>query len=139
DEKAADGSRTKTRPSLQLELPILAPNPGLGNVARRPDISPTLTRTHEGFPAHPTAPGRHDREAVWPRWLASGDVGESPAQAAADRPAACAPARAEPDAERPAAVRIVVAFPQSGTYPKSRDRAPPLTFGGGCPRAPSDA
>src|SRR6185295_4111276 len=90
------------------------------------DIWPTLTRTHEGFPAHPAAPGRHDREAVWPRWRASGDVGESPAQAAADRPATCAPACAEPDAERPAALRILVAFPHSGTPPKSRDRAPPF-------------
>src|SRR6185295_17778751 len=111
DEKAADGSRTKTRPSLQLELPILAPNPGLGNVARRPDICPTLTRTHEGFPAHPTAPGRHDRDAVWPRWRASGDGRESPAQTTIDRPARCSPAGAEPDVERPAALRILVALP----------------------------
>src|SRR3984893_4111535 len=68
---------------------------------------------HEGPPAHPASPGRHDREAVWPRRRASGDRGESPAQAATDRPAPCSPPGAEPDAERPAALRIRVALPQS--------------------------
>jgi hypothetical protein len=50
------------------------------------------------------APGRCGREAVWSRRRASGDRGESPAQAATDRPAPRAPAGAQPDAERPAAV-----------------------------------
>ena len=39
----------------------------------------------EGPPAHPASPDRHDRDAVWPRWRASGDRVESSAQAAADR------------------------------------------------------
>src|ERR1700693_5767598 len=81
---------------------------------------------HEGPPAHPAAPGRHDREAVWARWRASGDRGESPAQAATDRFAPCSPAGAEPDAERPAALRIRVALPQSRTNPKGRHRRTPL-------------
>jgi hypothetical protein len=32
-------------------------------------------------PAHPTSPGGHDREAVWPWCRARGDRGESPGQA----------------------------------------------------------
>ena len=81
---------------------------------------------HDGPPARPASPGRHDREAVWPRWRASGDRGESPAQAATDRPAPGAPAGAEPDAERPAALRIRVALPQSRTNPQGRHRRTPL-------------
>src|SRR5262245_43959399 len=98
---------------LRLELRFLAPNRGLGQRCAAPDICPTLTRTHEGFRAHPAAPGRHNRAAVWPRWRASGDGGESPSQAAIDRPAPCSPARAEPHPERPAALRILVALPPS--------------------------
>ena len=85
---------------------------------------------HEGPPAHPASPGRHDREAVWPRRRASRDRGESPAQAATDRPAPCSPAGAEPDAERPAALRIRVALPQSRTHPKGRHRRTPLDASG---------
>src|SRR6266849_8049119 len=81
---------------------------------------------HEGPPAYPASPGRDDREAVWPRWRASGDRGESPAQTATDRPAPCSPPGAEPDAERPAALRIRVALPQSRTHPKGRHRRTPL-------------
>ena len=57
-----------------------------------------------------------------PGWRASGDRGESPAQATTDRPAPCSPAGAEPDAERPAAVRLRVALPQSRTNPNGRHR-----------------
>ena len=32
---------------------------------------------HEGPPARPASLGRHDRDAVWARWRASGDRGES--------------------------------------------------------------
>ena len=42
---------------------------------------------HDGPSAHPAAPGRHGREAVWLRWRARGDHRESPAHAATDRPA----------------------------------------------------
>src|SRR6185295_1919786 len=42
------------------------------------------------------------------------------------RPASCSPARAESNAERPAALRILVALPQSRTHPKGRHRAPPF-------------
>src|SRR6267142_1012217 len=112
--------------AVRLELPISRAESWIGQRCAAPDICPTLTRTHDGFPAYPAGPGRHDREGVWPRWRASGDGGESPAQAAADRPAPCSPARAEPDAERPAAVWILVALPQSRTHPKSRHRPPPV-------------
>src|SRR5712692_7493590 len=81
---------------------------------------------HEGPPAHPGSPGRHDREAVWPRWRTRGDRGESPAQAATDRPAPCAPAGAEPHAAGPAPLRIRVALPQARTNPKGCDRGTPL-------------
>src|SRR6202049_1855454 len=81
---------------------------------------------HEGPPAHPTPPGRRGREAVWPWRRASGDRGESPAQAATDRPAPCSSAGAEPDAERPAALRIRVALPQCRTNPQARYRRTPL-------------
>ena len=81
---------------------------------------------HEGPPAHAASPGRHDREAGWPRWRASGDRGESPAQAATDRSAPWSPAGAEPDGERPAALRIRVALHQSRTNPKGRHRRTPL-------------
>ena len=50
---------------------------------------------HEGNPGHLAPPSSHDREAVWPRWRASVDRGESPAQAATHRPAPCSPAGAE--------------------------------------------
>src|SRR5258706_2708231 len=81
---------------------------------------------HEGPPAHPASLGRHDRDAVWPRWRASGDRGESPAQAATDCPAPCSPAGAHPDAERPVALWIRVALPQSRTHPKGRHCRTPL-------------
>ena len=48
------------------------------------------------------------------------------AQAATDRPSPWPPAGAEPDAERPAALRIRVALPQPRTHPKGRHRPPPL-------------
>ena len=80
---------------------------------------------HEGPPAHAASPGRHGREAGWPRWRASGDRGESPAQAATDRSAPWSPAGAEPDVERPAALRIRVALHQSRTNPKDRHRRTP--------------
>src|SRR2546428_3592045 len=43
-----------------------------------------------------------------------------------DRPAPCSPAGAEPDAARPAALRIRVALPRSRTHPKDRHRRTPL-------------
>ena len=52
---------------------------------------------HEGPPADPASLGRHDRDTVWPRWRASGDRGESSAQAATDRRAPSSPAGATPD------------------------------------------
>src|SRR5712692_10118055 len=110
---------------VRLELPILSPNPGLRQLAWRL-VSDLRCLPHEGAPAHLASLGRHDREAVWPRWRASGDGGESPAQAATDRLAPCSPAGAEPDAERPAAVRILVDIPQSRTYPKGCHRPPAL-------------
>src|SRR5216684_6736022 len=96
---------------------------------------------HEGPPAHPAAPGRHDREAVWPRWRTSGDRGESPAQAATDRPAPGSPPGAEPYAKGPAALRIRVALPQSRTNPKGRHRrasldAPGVSSGVGASQVP---
>src|SRR3981081_342009 len=83
---------------------------------------------HEGPPAHPTPPGRRDRAAVWPWWRASGDRGESPAQAATHHLAPCSTAGAESDAERPAAVRILVDLPQSRTHSKGCHRARPSTL-----------
>src|SRR5262245_50676530 len=81
---------------------------------------------HEEPPAHPASPGRPDCEAVWHRRCASGDRGESPAQAAIDRPSPWSPAGPEPDAERPVALRIRVALPRSRTNPKGRHRRTPL-------------
>src|ERR1700730_10368425 len=81
---------------------------------------------HEGTPAYLASPGRQHREAVRPRWRARGDRGESPAQAATDRPAPCSPAGAEPGAERPADLRIGVALPRSRTNPQGRHRRTPL-------------
>jgi hypothetical protein len=46
-----------------------------------------------------------------PGWRASRDCRESRAQAATDRSARCSPVRAEPDAERPAPLRILVSLP----------------------------
>ena len=63
---------------------MLSLTPGLGTVAWRL-TSARRGLAHEGPPAHPASPGRHDREAVWPRWRASGDRGAFSAQAAADR------------------------------------------------------
>src|SRR5712692_2480843 len=97
---------------VRLELPILSPNPGLRQLAWRL-VSDLRCLPHEGAPAHLASLGRHDREAVWPRWRASGDGGESPAQAATARAAACSPTSAEPRAERPADLRIGVALPES--------------------------
>src|SRR5215472_2976539 len=70
-----------------------------------------------------------------------GDPGESPAQAATDRPAPRSPAGAQPDAERPAALRIRVALPQSRTHPKDRHRctsrdAPGVSSGVGASHVP---
>src|SRR4029434_370914 len=45
---------------------------------------------------------------------------------ATDRPAPCSPADAESFAERPAAMRILVALPRPRTYPKGCHRPPPL-------------
>ena len=69
---------------VRLEFPILSLTPGLGTVAWRL-TSARRGLADEGPPAHPASPGRHDREAVWPRWSASGDRGAFSAQAAADR------------------------------------------------------
>ena len=66
---------------VRLEFPILSLTPGLGTVAWRL-TSARRGLAHEGPPAHPASPGRHDREAVWPRWRASGDRGAFSAQAA---------------------------------------------------------
>ena len=54
---------------------------------------------HEGPPAHPASLARHDRDTVWPRWRASGDRGESSAQAVTDRLAPSSPAGATPNSE----------------------------------------
>ena len=72
------------RSGVRLEFPILSLTPGLGTVAWRL-TSARRGLAHEGPPAHPASPSRHDREAVWPRWRASGDRGAFSAQAAADR------------------------------------------------------
>src|SRR5258708_37353302 len=82
---------------------------------------------HEGPPAHPASPGRHGRDAVWPRWRASGARGESPDQAATDRPAPYSPAGTESDAELPAAPRIRLALPRSWTHQKSAIAVRPST------------
>src|SRR5580693_6265356 len=111
-----------TSKGVHLELGILAPNPGFGNVARHP-TSDLRWLAHEGPLARPAALGRPEREALWLWWRASGDSGESPPQAATtDRPAPCSQAGAEPDGERPAAVRILVDLPQRRTYPKDGPR-----------------
>src|SRR5260370_682131 len=96
---------------------------------------------HEGPPARLASLGRYDREAVWPRWRASGDRGESPAQAATDRPAPCSPPGAQPEAEGTAALRIRVAFPPSRANPKGRHRrlsldAPGVASGVGSSQRP---
>ena len=69
---------------MRLEFPMLSLTPGLGTVAWRL-TSARRGLADEGPPAHPALPGRHDREAVWPRWRVSGDRGAFSAQAAADR------------------------------------------------------
>jgi hypothetical protein len=56
---------------------------------------------------------------------ASGDRRECRAQAATHRPSSWSPAGAEPDPERPAPVRIWVAFPPPRTNPKGRHRPSP--------------
>jgi transposase InsO family protein len=61
---------------VHLELGILAPNPGLGHVARRP-TSDLRWLAHEGPLACPAALGRPERKALWLWWGASGDSGES--------------------------------------------------------------
>jgi hypothetical protein len=100
-----------------LEFRILSLNPRLRQRCVRL-TSDLRWLAHEGPPARPASRGRHNREGVWPRWRARGDRGESPAQAATDRPAPCSPAGAEPDAEGPATLRIRVALPQSGRIRK---------------------
>jgi hypothetical protein len=59
---------------------------------------------------------------VWLRWCAIGDGGESPAQAATDRPAPGSQAGAEPDVERPAALQpsTLLAFHQAFVRRKYR-------------------
>jgi hypothetical protein len=104
-------------------------------------MSDLLCLAHEGPPTHPVAPDRHDCEAVRPRRRASRYRGESPAQAATNRPAPCSPPSAEPDAARPAALRIRVALPQSRTHPKGRHRrtqldAPGVASGVGASHVP---
>src|SRR4030095_490891 len=68
---------------VRLDFSILAPNPGLGNVARC-STSDLRWLAHEERFAHAAGRYRHDGEAVWPRWRASRDRGESLAQAAID-------------------------------------------------------
>src|SRR6516165_6697651 len=104
-------------------------------------VRPTLTRAHEEPPVRPAPPRGHDREAVWSWWRASGDRRESCAQAATDRAAARPPARAQPDAGRPAALRIRIALPQSRAHSKARHRGTPLDAPGvscrvGAPQVP---
>src|SRR5262249_19657428 len=70
------------------------------------------------------------REAVWSRWRASRDRGESPPQAATDRPAPCSPPGAQPDVERPPPLRIHVALSHSGSHSEARDRPPPVDAAG---------
>ena len=63
--------------------------------ARRPHLGREEIRRRQYL----ASPGRHDRDAVWPRWRAIGDRGASSAQAAADRLAPFSPAGAAPDSE----------------------------------------
>src|SRR5262249_32101040 len=81
-------------------------------------------------PAHATAPGRGGRAALWPWWCPRRDRGESPAQAATDRPAPCSPPGAQPDVERPAPLRIRVALSQSSPDSKARHRPAALDAAG---------
>ena len=81
---AVDSRPIRRSAPVRLEFPILSLTPGLGTVAWRL-TSALRGLADEGPPAHPASLGRHDREAVWPRWRASGDRGAFSAQAAADR------------------------------------------------------
>src|SRR5262249_36248620 len=108
--------RYKTTTTCGSRIAILALKRAFGNVARRQ----RLPYAHEEPSAQVAAPGRHGREALWARWRARRDGGESAAQAATDRLAAWPPACAEPEAGRPAAVRILLAVPQSAAYPSDR-------------------
>ena len=62
--RVPDGHRVVRRP-VRLELVILTPNPGLGNVAQRPPFD-LRWGAHEELPAHPAALGRHRREVCRP-------------------------------------------------------------------------
>ena len=110
---------------MRLELLILSLNPRFLNVAWH-TISDLRWPAHEEPAPRPASPDRRNREALWLRRCASGDRGESRAQAATACPAPCPPARAEPSAERPADLRIGVALPQSRTNPNGRHRRTPL-------------
>ena len=57
---------------MRLELPILALNPRLRNVALR-QMSDLRCRARDELLARTAGLGRHDREAVWPWWRARGD------------------------------------------------------------------
>jgi hypothetical protein len=65
---------------------------------------------------------------LWHSGGASGDGRESPAQAATDRSAPGSEAGAEPDTERPPAVRILVDFPQSGRIRRAAIALQPSTL-----------
>src|SRR5262249_8143629 len=54
---------------VYLELGILAPDQGFGNVARRP-ISDLGSPSHERPRGRPVSSGSRDREALWLRWCA---------------------------------------------------------------------
>src|SRR5262249_811485 len=85
--------------------------------------------------------GHRGRATLRTRWCPRGDRGESPAQAATDRSAACSSSGAQPDAKRPAALRIRVALSHASPHSKARHRpasfdAASVTYGIGSSRVP---
>jgi transposase InsO family protein len=85
------GVRRVSLLAVDLEFPILWRIRDEGNVAWRL-MSDLRCLRMKDLPARSASPDRHDREAVWSRWRANGDRGESSTQAATDRPASCSPA-----------------------------------------------
>src|SRR5215475_14680580 len=72
--------------------------------------------TDDRSSVHPTPARCHDGEALWSRRRTGGDRREPAAQATADRLTSWSSAGAESDAERPTALRILVAVHQFWTH-----------------------
>jgi len=91
-----------------------------------PEICPRLTRTHEGFPAHPAALAITIAKLCGPggvRAVMAENLLLKQQLIVLRRARRRAP---EPDAERPAALRILVALTPPRTHPNGRHRPPPV-------------